>query len=472
MTTQKKSIMWFRQDFRLYDNPALKQACEKGELFPIFILDKKAGVLESPGAASKIALHLVIEAFQKEIGPINLYVGDPVECISQLCEQHDIDGVFWNQSFEPYQSGVENRLIAALEKKKMLFERFNGNYLWDPESILKDDGSYYRVFGAYKRKALQTAFRLPYKKVEYPAVFVDNKALSLKECALIPNVKWAKDLACQQKFGQNEAMDKLGKFVKTKLKGYAQGRDFPDENQVSGLSSHLHFGEISPHFIFYATSKKAPLETEADIESFFSELIWREFSTYLLYHFKELVSQPFQKAFSHFPFKANTHFLTAWQKGQTGIPLVDAGMRELWQTGLMHNRVRMIVASFLVKNCLQHWHVGRDWFWDCLLDADLANNSASWQWVAGCGVDAAPYFRIFNPVSQAQKFDPKGEYIRRFIPELKALPLPYLYKPWEAPLKVLETCRITLGKDYPKPIVDLKLSRAQALEAYQLLKDL
>ena len=254
------------------------------------------------------------------------------------------------------------------------------------------------------------------------------------------------------------------------MTGYRDTRKeetFRARNNVSRLSPHIHFGEVSPHQVWYQSQQMESSSGRIkDLEHFLSELGWREFSYNLLFHFPDLIGTNFQKKFDDFPWKDDSDLLERWQKGNTGYPIVDAGMRELWQTGYMHNRVRMVVGSFLVKNLLIDWREGERWFWDCLVDADLANNAASWQWVAGSGADAAPYFRIFNPVTQGTKFDKDGEYTRKFVPELEKLPNKFLFTPWEAPQNVLEEAGIELGKDYPYPIIDLKQSRARALEAF------
>ena len=271
--------------------------------------------------------------------------------------------------------------------------------------------------------------------------------------------------------GEAGAQKKLYDFLDDGLLGYKEGRNFPSKKNVSQLSPHIHHGEVSPNQVWYAAKQKED-ETgiEKDLAHFLSELGWREFSYNLLYHFPSLPRENLQKKFDNFPWQKNEVFSEKWKKGFTGYPIVDAGMRELWQTGYMHNRVRMIVGSFLVKNLLLHWHEGEEWFWDCLIDADLASNSASWQWVAGSGADAAPYFRIFNPISQGIKFDPEGEYTKKFLPELKDLPIKYLYSPWEAPTAVLEQANVRLGENYPQPIVDLKESREKALSAFDQIR--
>jgi deoxyribodipyrimidine photo-lyase len=262
----------------------------------------------------------------------------------------------------------------------------------------------------------------------------------------------------------------LVSFLNNGLQGYKEGRNFPNKQNVSKLSPHLHFGEISPNQVWHAAQFIGMAKSlDADLDHFLSELGWREFSYYLLYHFPTLPHQNFQEKFNQFPWQYNQELLVSWQRGLTGYPLVDAGMRQLWQTGYVHNRVRMVVASFLIKNLLLYWRYGERWFWDCRDDADLASNSASWQWVAGCGADAAPYFRIFNPTLQGEKFDPYGDYTRHFVPELKNLPDKFLFKPWEAPLNILNDAGVILGETYPKPIVALDESRQKALQAYSRL---
>lgn len=268
--------------------------------------------------------------------------------------------------------------------------------------------------------------------------------------------------------GEAAAIKQLEKFLATGINNYHHGRDFPAQQNTSRLAPHLHFGEISPNQLWYALRNSG--DSNNNIETFCKELGWREFSYSLLYYHPDLAYNNLEHKFANFPWQDDQNKLRAWQQGLTGIPIIDAGMRELWQTGFMHNRVRMIVASFLVKNLLLHWRDGARWFWECLIDADLASNSASWQWVAGCGADAAPYFRIFNPVTQSQKFDPNGDYIRQYVPELAKLPTKFLFEPWNAPIAVLAEAGVSLGINYPQPIVDLKTSRIAALAAYHSMK--
>jgi deoxyribodipyrimidine photo-lyase len=277
----------------------------------------------------------------------------------------------------------------------------------------------------------------------------------------MPRIEWYRGMAAEWTIGEAAAAHRLDAFIDSGLDGYAEGRNRPDLRHVSRLSPHLHFGEISPHQVWHAvqSARQRPAR-ERDAEVFLSELGWREFSCYLLRHFPELPTKNLQRRFDRFPWRSGGDSLDRWQRGLTGYPIVDAGMRELWTTGYMHNRVRMIVGSFLVKNLLLHWHHGETWFWDTLVDADLANNSAGWQWVAGSGADASPYFRIFNPVTQGRKFDPQGDYVRRFVPELRELDADELHEPWQAR-------RRGAASEYPEPIVDLKASREQALEAFR-----
>jgi deoxyribodipyrimidine photo-lyase len=466
------SIFWFRQDLRLSDNPGLIEAARLGSVLPIYILDDLNPPLFKMGGATKIYLHHSLKSLDQSLNNnLNLYIGDPEKIIFELISKYNIENIFWNRCYEPWRISNDAIIEKKLGNLKINYKIFKASYLWDPEEIKKEDGSYYKVFGAYKRKASLLEPRKSLPKPEKLSLIKesDNKT-TLDNLQLIPNHNWKNKIQEHWIFGENAAQNKLNHFLDACLSGYKKDRDYPGSNQTSKLSVNLHFGEISPHQIWEAVNPIGrTLASEEDVEHFLSEMIWREFSCYLLTHFKKLPNDNFQNKFNAFPWEHNEFFLNTWKKGKTGYPLVDAGMRELWQTGYMHNRVRMVVASFLVKNLMIHWHHGRDWFWDCLVDADLANNSASWQWVAGCGVNAAPYFRIFNPITQGEKFDTEGEYTKKFIPELKKLPSKYLFKPWKAPEKILKDAGITLGVHYPKPIVDLQASRQKALAAYKSL---
>lgn len=470
MEKATKSLVWFRQDLRVSDNPALAAATKHGSIIPIYIFDDTQAQAFAMGGASKWWLHHSLNELNKSLkNKLNIYKGDPLKIIPKIIKKYTVSKAFWNQTYEPWRRKYDNKIIDNLTQLEIPCNILNGTLLWHPEDVLKNDGTPYKVYGAFYRKARahkpSTPTAAPRNLVLIKDTYNKTTITSLK---LLPSKAVCKKFENIWSVGEEAAKKQLTKFIRNSLSDYKLARDFPAHKKTSRLSPHLHFGEVSPQQIWDKVQKtKAPAQ---DKEHFFKELAWREFSSYLLYHFPTLPSKNFNESFNSFPWKTNNTKLKAWQEGKTGYPIIDAGMRELWQTGYMHNRVRMIVGSFLVKNLLIHWKHGRDWFWDCLLDADLANNSASWQWVAGSGADAAPYFRIFNPVTQGEKFDKQGEYTRKYVPELAQLPNKYLFKPWEAPQEVLASTAIKLGKDYPKPIVDLKESREKALAAYYQMK--
>lgn len=470
--TKKNAIYWFRQDLRLEDNPALLHAAEH-DLLPIYILDDDSADEHRMGGASRWWLHHVLNSLNDQLdGKLQLYIGNPLDTLKQLIKQHQIEVVYWNRCYEPWRIKRDKAIKEHLVQNNVEVHSFNGSLLWEPWENLKADGSPYKVFTPFFKKGCLGA-PPPRRPLEKPEIinFIANisSGASLSELNLLPKINWDKQLEPHWNISEKGAHQFLESFLENGLINYKNGRNFPALNSTSRLSPYLHFGQISPNQAWYAVHEK-PLDE--NVVHFQSELGWREFSYSQLYHFPHLPRQNLQAKFDRFPWVKNDQGLLAWQKGLTGYPIVDAGMRELWQTGYMHNRVRMIVGSFLVKNLLIHWHEGEKWFWDCLVDADLANNSASWQWVAGCGADAAPYFRIFNPITQGQKFDPEGEYTKKYIPELNLLPAKYLYNPWEAPKEVLEKANVRLGETYPNPIVDIKSSREEALEAFAKLKEI
>ena len=469
------SIYWFRQDLRLSDNPALSAAIESGKVLPVYILDDINSKDHKMGEASRWWLHhSLINLNEKLNGKLSFYNDDPSKVFEELIKQYDVNSIFWNRCYEPWRIKRDKDLKIDLEKKNINIETYNGSLLWEPWKVLKSDGTPYRVFSPYyKRGCLgATPPREPIKQPDLENIISNSfDNLTLSDLNLLPDVKWFNEMEQIWKPGEDGAKDKLHLFLDNGLLGYKEGRNFPSRKNVSQLSPHMHFGEVSPNQVWYgAQLKEGEKGIDKDLTHFLSELGWREFSYNLLYHFPSLPKENLQKKFDNFPWEVNEGYLDKWKKGLTGFPIVDAGMRELWQTGYMHNRVRMIVGSFLVKNLLLHWHEGEKWFWDCLIDADLASNSASWQWVAGSGADAAPYFRIFNPIAQGIRFDPEGEYTKKYIPELKNIPNKYLYSPWEAPQDILDEASIELGKDYPHPIVDLKQSREKALDAFSVIR--
>lgn len=473
--TDKITIFWFRQDLRLSDNPGFFEAAQNGSVLPIYILDNEPPCKFKMGGASRWWLHHSLNSLNKSLdGKLNIYTGPTKDVLQTLIKSNNISAVYWNRCYEPERIRDDTEIKAELTQLGIECKSFNGSLLWEPWEVLKKDHTYYKVFTPfYRNGCLQAkAPRIPLPKPENIKCIKDNQSLTISDLNLLPTIPWDKKMESYWEIGEGAAQRKLHTFLEGGLQNYKEYRNHPSKPNTSRLSPHLHFGEISPNQAWHAAQHYGHAHRlENDLDCFLSELGWREFSYYLLYHFPDLPSKNFQSKFDHFPWQYADAFLNVWQQGKTGYPIVDAGMRELWQTGYMHNRVRMIVASFLVKNLGIHWRQGADWFWDCLVDADLASNSASWQWVAGSGADAAPYFRIFNPILQGEKFDPDGDYTRRFVPELKNIPNKYLYNPWKAPEHVLKTSRVVLGTTYPRPIVDLEKSRDRALQAYQSCKN-
>lgn len=469
--TKPLFIHWFRQDLRLADNPALTAAVQSGTVLPIYILDDEHCAQFSLGAASRWWLHHSLQSLKASLGGIlSLYRGDPLEIFQDLIARHHIQAVFWNRCYEPWRIHRDSMLKQSLKHSGIKVESFNGSLLWEPWAVQTKAGNAYKVFTPfYQQGCLQgEPPRQCLPGPEQARFYQDQeKSIDMVQLKLLPNSRWDKSLAPHWTIGEEGAQGRFERFIDEGLAHYDHGRHFPAKPYVSRLSPHLHFGELSPHQLWHTLRS---LADGKQVETFCRELGWREFCYSQLYHHPDLPTKNLQSKFDHFPWKEDDAALKAWQQGQTGVPMVDAGMRELWQTGYLHNRVRMIVGSFLVKNLRLHWQHGERWFWETLVDADLANNSAGWQWIAGCGADAAPYFRIFNPTVQGQKFDPEGLYVRQFVPELSGLPNQYLFTPWRAPESVLKAAGIELGVTYPFPVVDLKTSRIEALSAFQSLK--
>jgi len=453
----KTVLFWFKNDLRINDNPGLNFSSKKGLVFPIYIHDENSKI----GSASKLWLHNSLLSLDKSLdNNLNFFSGNSLHIILSLCKKHNIENVVWNKSFEPELSSLESKIEKSLRKINIEVTKFNASLLWEPTDVLKSDGLPYKVFTPFYRKGCLSLSDEPRKPIHVGRninFFSYDEKKSIDILGLADNKKWNKKILKYWDIGEFHAKNKLLNFISQGLIGYKKLRDFPSGKNNSMLSPHIHFGEISVNQIWHEI-KKHPLDKDSD--HFLSEIGWREFSYYLLHHFKKLDEENFQKKFDNFPWRYNEKLFSLWKKGKTGFPIIDAGMRQLWETGYIHNRVRMIVASFLVKNLQIHWHHGRDWFWECLVDADLASNSASWQWVAGSGADAAPYFRIFNPVLQSKKFDLNGEYIRKYIPELSQTETKYIHTPWEQK-----------NVDYYEPIIDLYNSREEALKSYNQIKN-
>ncbi len=468
-------IMWFRQDLRVHDNPALKHACEQGEIIPVYILDDHNAQEWKMGGASRVWLHHSLKDLNTSLnGNLHVFSGNAKEILEDIVKDTSAVGIYWNRCYEPWRIARDKDIKAHFLDKELDVESFNGSLLWEPWAIKKDDGTPYKVFTPFYKKGCLNA-PAPREPISSPKNIAFHGAvkdsLSLSDLKLLPTINWDNQMVNCWDISENGAKERLHDFLDKGLDDYKEGRNFPAKDHVSRMSPYLHFGNISPHQVWYAAIYAKGSEDDKNLQHFLSELGWREFSHSLLYHFPDLPRQNLQKKFDNFPWKHDDNLLKLWQKGQTGYPIVDAGMRELWQTGYMHNRVRMIVGSFLVKNLLISWHHGEDWFWDCLFDANLANNSASWQWIAGSGADAAPYFRIFNPMTQSARFDEDGIYIKTYVPELKNMPSKHIHAPWEAPEDVLDKAGVKLGENYPYPIVDHANARDKALSAFHSLKE-
>ncbi len=421
------------------------------------------------GGASRWWLHHSLCALQDELEKrgcrLVLRRGDPLQILEGLVEDAGVTTIHWNRLYEPWAIARDARIKEHFQDMGLEVRTYNASLLNEPWEVKTGQGNPYRVFTPYWRQARsQIAGEGVLSVPPLKGAGQTTASEDMKNWGLLPTgPDWSGGLAWCWTPGEKGALDRFDRFLEEKLQDYAGKRDFPAADAISRLSPHLHFGEISVRDIWNRLQPFEELKSAGEsVTKFRSELGWREFSTHLLYHFPHIAEKPFRPEFEAFPWQEDEELLQGWQQGRTGYPLVDAGMRELWQTGFMHNRVRMIVASFLTKNLLIPWQAGADWFRDTLVDADLANNSAGWQWVAGSGADAAPYFRIFNPVTQGQKFDPQGKYIRKWVPELADLDGDEIHKPWK-----VEKER-TGG--YPDPVVDLAMSRERALAAYKSIR--
>lgn len=462
-------MVWFRQDLRIADNPALSAAARRGSsVIPVFIYDPEQEGRWSPGGAARWWLHHSLYELDKELrgrgSCLIIRKGNTLGNLEELIRQSQADTVFWNRRYEPTARRQDNKIADTLKRRGLAVETFNAALLFEPDDVLNKQGEPYRVFTPYYHACLARGEPGPPipapRRLSAPQSW--PRSLKLADLQLMPTIDWAGGLAEAWKPGEVAASKCLKRFMARALHDYNEQRERPDREGTSRLSPYLHWGEIGPRQV------RSPLKDKSgrDAEAFLRQLIWREFAHHLLYHFPHTPTEPLRSEFARFPWTNRRKLLLAWQRGRTGYPLVDAGMRQLWHTGWMHNRVRMIVASFLVKHLMIPWTAGAEWFWDTLVDADLANNTFGWQWTAGCGADAAPYFRIFNPVSQAERFDPDGRYVRRWIPELSRMPAPWIHQPWEASTSILDESGVRLGRSYPEPIVEHHEARRRALAAY------
>ncbi|MBR8278108.1 deoxyribodipyrimidine photo-lyase [Burkholderia cenocepacia] len=478
-------IVWFRDDLRVTDQPALTRAVESGRpLVCVFVDDTGAGAGPALGGAARWWLHGSLAgldaALTRHGGRLLLLRGDAQREIERVIGDTGAAAVYWNRRYAQPQRDADAALKASLKARGVTVESSNGSLLNEPWEVLTGSGGPYQVFTAYWRAArrdrtVAAPLPAPERIAFHPwPKAVRDRALALDALALRPHAPdWAGGLRdAWPAPDEAGALARLDTFLTTSLAGYADARDRPDRPATSRLSPFLRFGNVSPRQVWHAVQGAANAggaAYAAHADKFLSELGWREFSYTLLYHFPALATDNFRAQFDAMPWRDDPAALRAWQRGRTGYPLVDAGLRELWTTGWMHNRVRMVVASFLIKHLLIDWRAGEAWFRDTLVDADPANNAASWQWVAGCGADAAPYFRIFNPVAQGQKFDPDGAYVRRWVPELAGLDDASIHAPWEASPLALDAAGVRLGVDYPAPLVEHAAARARALDALAAL---
>lgn len=473
------SIVWFRQDLRLDDNPALRAAVERGgAVVPVFLWSPEEEDRWAPASASRWWLHQSLRVLNAELknrgSGLVLRHGPAETALRDLIRETGAEAVFWNRRYEPALIRRDTALKNTLKKENIHAESFNGGLLVEPWEVETKQARPFQVFTAFWKTAapLCDGCQPQPAPAKLPATRPWPASVDLDSFGLEPKIDWAAGIREAWEPGCIGARKRLDDFIERGAAHYDAGRDRPDHDGTSRLSPHLHFGEISPRRVWQAVMGRAGslAKLARGREVYLKELGWREFAHHLLYHFPHTADAPLREQFADFPWEYDRKGLKAWQRGQTGYPIVDAGMRQLWHTGWMHNRVRMIVASFLTKDLRIAWQTGAKWFWDTLVDADLANNTLGWQWTAGCGADAAPYFRIFNPVTQGEKFDPDGRYVRRWVPELSGLPAKWIHAPWTAPAGVLGTAGIELGMDYPEPIVDHAEARRLALEAFAQVK--
>ena len=460
------SIIWFRNDLRITDNAVINYCLEnKRKVLPVYIYDPSTSL----GSASKWWLKNSLISLNNSLkGNLMIIEGEPSKILLDLVNKNSIKEILWNERYSKDDRTQDNEIINIIKNHGVECITFHSCLLKNPQNTLKKDSTPFKVYTPfYKQQYQGMAYELfDYNTEEIDYIDCDDKKQISKILDVaIRTEKWHEKLLDKWSPGEAGAQEKLKAFLSNGLKGYSEGRNRPDKQHTSMLSPHIRFGEISIREIAKSIEN---INTE-DAEIFYKELVWREFSYHLLYHFPHLVDTNLQKKFNNFKWLDNQNHLKLWQKGMTGYPIIDAGMRQLYETGYMHNRVRMIVGSFLVKNLMTHWKYGQEWFWDTLVDADIASNSASWQWVAGTGADAAPYFRIFNPVTQSKKFDPNGDYIKKYVRELKDIPSNIIHMPSDYDAETLKNYGLILGEDYPSPIVDLSITRDRALSAFKEL---
>ncbi len=460
------TIVWFHRDLRLRDHPALRAAAARGAVLPVFLWCPGEEAPWAPGAASRWWLHHSLVALKQDLSARGLPLvlrkaRNSAAALLSIAQAAGATSVYWNRRYEPALRRRDAELERLLQAKGIAVQTFPGDVLFEPSDVLNQAQKPFQVFTPYWNHCLELP--PPPKPLPAPKHLQASARApcgdALASLGLLPKSDWAQAFTRYWTPGEASARRQLKRFVAKALEDYPRGRDLPDRDGTSRLSAHLHFGEISAREVWH----------EAPGFIYRKEIGWRDFARTILFHFPETQDEPLRPEFRRFRWLESPH-LQAWKEGRTGYPIVDAGMRELWSTGWMHNRVRMVVASFLVKDLLASWKEGALWFWETLVDADLASNSFNWQWAGGCGADAAPYFRVFNPIMQGERFDAAGAYVRRWVPELQALPDAWIHKPWQAPAAILERAGVRIGTTYPAPVIDHGFARARALDHFSRLK--
>ena len=468
------TIVLFRDDLRLHDHPALWSATQRGKVVPVYIAPKLEGNQTAEHVWRHYALQSLANVLHKKGCRLIVRQGLLLEQLLQLAKETQCDAVYWHERFDVHDRQLDYTVASTLLAQGIDVRSFEGTLLLPPNTIVNGKKMIYQVFTPFWKRYQSESIPTCYPEPEQIESIDDISSDTIASLGLLPQQSWYQSMLQQWKIGEKAAIQQWLTFREKNIYNYSQDRDYPAKENISFLSPHLACGSISARALW--ASAQSMMQTEQqesrrlEIESFLRQLVWREFSYYQLYHQPTIVTEPLRKEFLTFPWLNDEVDFTAWQRGQTGYPLVDAGMRELWATGFMHNRVRMVTASFLVKHLLIHWTKGYDWFRQTLVDFNKANNALGWQWVAGTGVDAAPYFRIFNPILQSEKFDPTGDYIRKWVPELQNLPNEYIHEPWKAPAYILKYANVELGVSYPLPIINHDFARKRALAAYDSIK--
>lgn len=468
----KTTVVWFHNDLRLSDNPALNEAARRGAVVPVYIYAPEEQGSRAPGAARRWWLHHSLQSLDQSLQRRGLKLvvrraQQSLPVLEQILTEVGADALYWNTRYEPQLWTRDEQIRKTLRARGVEVREYPSYLLHDPDAVRTDAGQPYGVFTPFWKRMLQVV-QVPEPLPEPEPLHAPERmphSEPLDSLKLLPTIDWAAGFRETWQVGEAAARQRLEWFLSNAVEGYHTLRDRPDLDATSRLSPHLHHGEITPRQIWHATLRHSGGQWTKGVEHFLREVGWREFGYHILYHHPYTQERALRREFETFPWtEVETPAYKAWTKGRTGIPMVDAGMRQLWRIGWMHNRTRMIVASWLTKNLLIHWRLGEAWFWDTLVDADPASNILGWQWTSGCGADAAPYFRIFNPVIQGRKFDPDGAYVRQWVPELANLPTEYIHAPWEAPERVLQQAGVALGKTYPHPQERLDKSRDRALE--------